>query len=81
MGMSTAPTIVNLYVAIYGAMHILSLLGSFSFFLKRFVYDSLGIWLHNPDPDVDASNWASFKTLINAVGLSVEKTCFFTLST
>ncbi len=54
MGMSPAPTIVNLYVAIYEAMHILPLLGSFLFFLKRFIDDGLGIWLHNPDPE---SNW------------------------
>jgi hypothetical protein len=37
VGMSPAPTIVNLYVAIYEATHILPLLGSFSFFLKRFI--------------------------------------------
>ena len=69
MGMSPAPTIANLYVAIYEATHILPLLTSFLFFLKRFIDDGLGIWLHDPDPDVDAANWILFKTLINAMGL------------
>jgi hypothetical protein len=69
MGMSPAPTIANLYVAIYEATHILPLLNSFLFFLKRFIDDSLGIWLHDPDPDNDAANWILFKTLINAMGL------------
>jgi len=69
MGMSPAPTIANLYIAIYEATHILPLLTSFLFFLKRFIDDGLGIWLHDPDPDVDAANWIIFKTLINAMGL------------
>jgi hypothetical protein len=69
MGMSPAPTIANLYVAIYEATHILPLLNSFLFFLKRFIDDGLGIWLHDPDPNIDAENWTLFKTLINAMGL------------
>ena len=67
--MSPAPMIANLYVAIYEAMHILPLLDSFLFYLKRFINNGLGIWIHNPDPDVDAANWILFKTLINAMGL------------
>jgi hypothetical protein len=69
MGMSPAPTIANLYVAIYKAMHIFPLLDSFLFYLKRFINDGLGIWIPDPDPDVDAANWILFKTLINAMGL------------
>jgi hypothetical protein len=69
MGMSPAPTIANLYVAIYEATHILPLLNSFLFFLKRFIDDGLGIWLHDPDPNINAANWTLFKTLINAMGL------------
>jgi hypothetical protein len=69
MGMSLAPRIANLYVAIYEATHILPLLNSFLFFLKRFIDDGLGIWLHDPDSDIDAANWTLFKTLINAMGL------------
>ena len=69
MGMWSAPRIANLYVAIYEATYILPLLTSFLFFLKRFIDNSLGIWLHDPDPDVDAANWILFKTLINVRGL------------
>ncbi len=69
MGMSPAPTIANLYVTIYKATHILPLLNSFLFYLKRFIHNGLGIWLHDPDPDVHAANWILFKTLINAMGL------------
>jgi len=69
MGMSPAPTIANLYVAIYEATHILPLLTKFLFSLKRFINNGLGIRLHDPDPDVDAANWILFKTLIDAIGL------------
>ena len=69
MGKSPTPTIVNLYVAIYKATYILPLLNSFLFYLKRFINGGLGIWLHDPDPDVDVANWILFKTLINAMGL------------
>ncbi len=69
MGMLPAPTIANLCVAIYEATHILPLLNSFLFYLKRFIDNGLGIWLHDPDPDVDTANWTLFKTLINAMGL------------
>jgi hypothetical protein len=41
MGMSPAPTIANLYVAIYEATHTLLLLDSFLFYLKRFINDGL----------------------------------------
>jgi hypothetical protein len=68
-GHVTAPTIANLYIAIYKAMHILPLLNSFLFYLKRFIDDGLGIWLHDPDPDINAANWILFKTLINMLGL------------
>jgi hypothetical protein len=77
MGMSPTPTIANLYVAIYEATHILPLLNSFLFFLKRYIDDGLGIWLHDPDPNIDAANWTLFKTLINAMGLKWTTTELF----
>jgi hypothetical protein len=60
MGMSSPPTIANLYIVIYKTMYILPLLNSFN--------NGLGIWLHDPDPDVEAVNWILFKTLINFMG-------------
>ena len=50
-------------------MHILPLLNSFLFYLKRFTINGLGIWLHDRDPDLDAASWILFKTLIDAMGL------------
>ena len=67
MGMSPAPTIVNLYFAIYKATHILPLLNSFLFYLKRFINDGLGIWLHNPDLFMDMTIKISGNRLITAL--------------
>jgi hypothetical protein len=69
MGMSPAPTIANLYIIIYKDKHILPLLNSFLFYLKRFINNGLGIWLHDPDPEVDTANWILLKTLINTMDL------------
>ena len=38
--------------------------------LQRFIDDGLGIWVHDPDPTVDAANWIEFKAAVNAGGLS-----------
>ena len=50
-------------------MHILTLLNSFLFYLKRFTLNGLGIWPHDPDPDVDAASWILFNTLTDTLGL------------
>jgi hypothetical protein len=70
MGMSPAPTIANLYVAIYELEFIIPLLEKYLMFYKRFIDDGFAVWLHNPDPTIDAENWNNFKALINAMGLS-----------
>lgn len=70
MGMSPAPTIANLYVAIYEEMHLLQFLPSPILFLRRFIDDGLGIWLHDPDPSVDEKNWSDFQTCLHNSGLS-----------
>ncbi len=69
MGMLPAPTIANLYVAIYELNHIIPLLDKYLMFYKRFIDEGFAIWLHNLDPAVDAKKWNDFKTLINAMGL------------
>jgi len=69
MGMSPAPTIANLYVAIHEANELLRFLDSFILKLWRFVDDGLAIWLHDEDPETDAQNWAAFKAAVNAGGL------------
>ena len=70
MGMSPAPTIANLYVAIYELEFIIPLLEKYLMFYKRFIDDGFAVWLHDLDPTIDAENWNNFKALINAMGLS-----------
>jgi hypothetical protein len=70
MGMSPAPTIANLYVAIYEELHVLKFLPSPVLYLRRFIDDGLGIWLHDPDPIIDERNWREFQDCLNASGLS-----------
>lgn len=69
MGMSPAPTIANLYVSIYESKALLKFLDTFLLRLWRFIDDGLGIWLHDPDPEVDAANWNLFKTTVCGGGL------------
>ncbi len=69
MGMSPAPTIANLYVAIYELNHIIPLLDKYMMFYKRFIDDGFAIWLHNLNPMITATYWNDFKALINAMGL------------
>ena len=69
MGMSPAPTIANLYEAIHEAMCILQFLLTFLIWLRRYIDDGFGVWLHNADPAVDAANWETFKAAINSGGL------------
>ena len=70
MGMSPAPTIANLYVAIYELEFIIPLLEKYLMFYKRFIDDGFAVWLHDLDPTIDTENWNDFKALINAMGLS-----------
>jgi hypothetical protein len=70
MGMSPAPTIANLYVAIYELEFIIPLLEKYLMFYKRFIDDGFAVWLHNLNPTIDAENWNDFKALTNAMGLN-----------
>ena len=71
MGMSPAPTIANLYVAIYELLKLLALLDAkWMLLLLRSIDDGLGIWLHDADPVEDARRWNEFQTLVNGGGLS-----------
>jgi hypothetical protein len=70
MGMSPAPTIANLYVAIYELEFIIPLLEKYLMFYKRFIDDGFAVWLHDLNPTIDAENWNNFKALINAMGLN-----------
>ncbi|EJK52773.1 hypothetical protein THAOC_27922, partial [Thalassiosira oceanica] len=61
MGMSPAPPIPNLYVAIHEEEEVLQYLAcNWLLFLKRFIDDGIGIWLHHPDPAEDERRWKEF---------------------
>ena len=74
MGMSPAPTIANLYVAIHEAARILQHLSTTLRYLRRFIDDGFGIWIHDPDPIVDNNNWATFQAAVNSGTLDWEFT-------
>jgi hypothetical protein len=69
MGMLPAPTIANLYVAIYEHSHVLQYIPQVVLYLRRFINDGLGIWLHDPDPKVGEKNWQEFQACLNISGL------------
>ncbi len=56
IGMSPAPALSNLFVAIYEAKHVIPFIPSVVKYLGRFIDNGVGIWLHDPDPSVDDSN-------------------------
>jgi hypothetical protein len=70
MGMSPAPPIANLYVALHEATCILPTFASSLFFYVRFIDDGLAIWKHDSDPIIDARNLEEFKKAINKSGLT-----------
>jgi hypothetical protein len=40
-----------------------------SLYLHCFIDDGFGIWLHDPDPAVDESNWKAFEACLKNSGL------------
>ena len=65
MGMSPAPPISNLYVAIHEEEEVLQYLAcKWLLFLKRFIDDGIGIWLHHPDPAEDERRWKEFQNVV-----------------
>ena len=72
MGMAPAPSIANLFVAIYEETHIPTFPSSSLHFLRRFIDDGFGIWLRNPNQQEDDANWDLFQSIINGMGLQWE---------
>lgn len=72
MGMAPAPSIANLFVAIYEAVKVTTFPKNRLLFVKRFIDDGFGIWLRDPDPNVDTYHWDAFQSIINAMGLTWE---------
>ncbi len=69
MGMSPALTIANLFVAMYEKTHVLQYVPHVVLYLRCFINDGIGIWLHDPDPTIDKNNWLIFQTCLNNSGL------------
>ncbi len=69
MRMSPAPTLANLFMAIYEKDHLLQYTPTVVQYLRRFIDDGFGIWLHDPDPTIDATNWRSFQDCLSNSGL------------
>ncbi len=69
MGMSPAPTIANLFVAIYEKTHLQQYFPHVVLYLCHFTNDGIGIWLHDPDPTIDKNNWLNFQTCLINSGL------------
>ena len=66
MGMSPAPPISNIFVAIHEEKEIWEFVRQrIVHFLRRFIDDGFGIWLHHPDPAVDEQRWNDFKNTVN----------------
>ena len=72
MGMAPAPSIANLFVAIYEETHIIPFPTSSLRFLRRFIDDGFGIWLRNTDSHLDYLNWKLFQDIVNNMGLRWE---------
>ncbi|KAL7536462.1 hypothetical protein ACHAWF_005469 [Thalassiosira exigua] len=74
MGMSPAPTISNLYVALHEIAEVLPWLQRNLFWLCRFIDDGFGIWIPHPNAALDAQLWATFQAAVNNGGLTWEFT-------
>ena len=70
MGMSPAPPIANLFMAIAEATDILPVFAPHLPLYKRFIDDGLALWKCHPDQATDAVNYNAFQTAINNTGLS-----------
>jgi hypothetical protein len=69
MGMLPAPTIANLFMAIYENTHVLLYIQQVVLYLRRFIDDGFGVCIHDPDPLIDESNWREFQATLNSSGL------------
>jgi hypothetical protein len=59
-----------MYVAlIKEKTHVLQYVPHVVLYLHCFIDDGIGIWLHNPDPTIDKTNWPNFQTCLNNSGL------------
>ena len=60
MGTPPAPSFASLYYGIFELELYLEFSESL-FYLKRYIDDQFGIWVHHPDPVIDRERWESFQ--------------------
>ncbi|CAJ1944009.1 unnamed protein product [Cylindrotheca closterium] len=60
MGTPPAPSFAMLYFGIF-EIDLLQSFGSSLHYLRRYIDDQFGIWIHHPDPAVDRQRWDEFK--------------------
>ncbi|KAL7538697.1 hypothetical protein ACHAXR_009793 [Thalassiosira sp. AJA248-18] len=67
MGISPAPTIAiaNLFATIFEEERILQHLDTWLLYLKWFIDNGFGIWLHDQDPAVNKANWTTSQSIVN----------------
>ena len=60
MGTPPAPSFASLYYGIFELELFLEFHTSLHY-LKRYIDDQLGVWIHHPDPDIDRERWEAFQ--------------------
>ena len=70
MGMSPAPPIANIYVALHKSKEIFPVFDNNLFFCVRLIDDGIVIWKHGSDPVSDAVNWRESERTTNKSGLN-----------
>jgi len=65
MGTPPAPQIATIYYATEEAV-FLPLFQSRLLYYCRYLDDTFGIWIHHPDPAVDAQQWQAFQDAMNS---------------
>ncbi|CAJ1936060.1 unnamed protein product [Cylindrotheca closterium] len=60
MGTPPAPSFATIYYGIF-ELDLIEQFGSSLHYLRRYIDDQFGIWIHDPDPVVDQQQWEAFK--------------------
>mmetsp|Transcript_13423 Transcript_13423/g.32329 ORF Transcript_13423/g.32329 Transcript_13423/m.32329 type:complete len:711 (-) Transcript_13423:1443-3575(-) len=60
MGTPPAPSFATLYYGIF-ELDLLQRFGSSLHYLRRYIDDQFGIWIHHPNPEIDQQRWEEFK--------------------
>lgn len=62
MGTPPAPSFATLYYGIF-ELDLLQRFDSSLHYLRRYIDDQFGLWIHDKDPEVDRQRWEQFKSV------------------